>query len=194
MGISAKTIIFLSALVICSSISLAFSNIIWMGQGQTVATMNIKNGIAELHNVKLLDVSGETSRMCGFLVDNSTVWIKEDGDANVNGARVYVREIVRVHEQLQDRDVCRVIIGGAILSIAKEEGKTTENITSNKTISSSKGDKIILEQAENASEMKDIMGESGTELPLKQPQGQPQENKTNPSFFSRIRAWFSGLF
>ncbi|PIN86081.1 hypothetical protein COV19_06300 [Candidatus Woesearchaeota archaeon CG10_big_fil_rev_8_21_14_0_10_44_13] len=136
-------VIFLIISLLSSAACLAFSNIIWMEQGQIVRTISIRDGIATVHSVKLLDVSGEQSKMCGFLVDNETVWVKEDSDVKVGDVRIYAREVVRVHQQLKDRDICRVIIGGAILSIGEEM-----NASANK----SSENKIMIETESNYSE------------------------------------------
>ncbi|MBD3313313.1 hypothetical protein GF345_02635 [Candidatus Woesearchaeota archaeon] len=99
------------------------SNTIWLEEGSKVYT----EIYGELHEVYLLDVSKD-GELCGFEVDGNPVWIELKQTRTINDVLISVREIVVVHEQLKDNDVCKVIIGGGITEIVSDKDLVLESI------------------------------------------------------------------
>ncbi|MBW2999152.1 hypothetical protein KY339_00640 [Candidatus Woesearchaeota archaeon] len=169
--------------------SFAFSNLLWLEEGSTVRTLAFDaKGDLVVHNVTLVDVA-TTQDICGFEVDGETVWINVKSKKEVNGVRVYARDVIRVHSQLKDMDFCRVIVSGSILKVVpkSEEAPLEEEIievvanASNETLI-----EVITEEVEEVieEEIPEVIEEVQEEIP-------PEEK---PGIFRRIWNWLGSLF
>jgi hypothetical protein len=170
--------------------SFAFSNLLWLEEGSTVKTLAFDDkGNLMVHNVTLVDVA-TTQDICGFEVDGELVWINVKSRKEVNGVRVYARDVIRVHSQLKDMDFCRVIVSGSILKVVPkpEEVPLEEEIVeivvnaSNETLI-----QVITEEVEEVmeEEIPEVIEEEIIE------EITPEEK---PGIFMRMWNWLGSLF
>lgn len=121
MKIKDISIILLVVIVVGTSIvmllysDLPSADVIWMQQGDELNVLDSSTGI--VRNVTFYNVAGQnrTTPMCGFIVDGDYIWIEEGRDNELNGVKIYVRKVVLVRDQLQDKDVCKVAFANVIV-------------------------------------------------------------------------------
>lgn len=63
------------------------------------------------YTIELLDVASDSSG-CLINVDDTTSFIVEGNTATFGGLKIYVAEVHILHNQLEDSDVCEVVISG----------------------------------------------------------------------------------
>src|SRR3989344_3597590 len=106
------------------------ANAIWMKEGQIVKLKNVYEGKSMVTSVEFIDIggSGNRTKLCGFLIDGDQLWVEEGNDRELKGVRVYVRDAISVRDQLQDKDVCKVIFSRPILEMNKSMEQETEKL------------------------------------------------------------------
>lgn len=195
-------IIFFIAII---SIRSPSGKVIWMQEGQEINAVERTN-VSGVHPVLLFDVAAgqnRTDKLCGFIVDGDYIMIPEGDDREINGITIYVRRVVSVRDQLQDKDVCKVAFGGPIIIsndseiIVEEENNTAENaITS--TTAEQQQDQNNSQAEENMvgvtyNPLKDNIMTSAESVDV----GQAKPETEKPARIGIIRTilgWLKGLF
>lgn len=141
----------------------------WFEEGSTI---HVQVG-EEIYNITMLDIS-ISEDLCGLMIDNQTFWLKTDSSKRIDSLLITVFEATKVHSELKDKDICKVVISGRILETPKEEmageaSNEIENLTLNETI--------------------EIANISNISEEIKK---EPEEKEK--SFLRKIWGWFKGLF
>ncbi|MFO8015621.1 MAG: hypothetical protein R6U32_00805 [Candidatus Woesearchaeota archaeon] len=126
----------ISMILILQSMDMPVGKVVWMEEGQKVEALSSQDASGP-HTVELLDVAAGENRqnkLCGFLVNGEQIWIEEGKDDELYGVRIYVRDVVAVRDQLQDKDVCEVAIFGPLIggnSSSKTDGDDSQSGSQN---------------------------------------------------------------
>lgn len=155
--------IFLLSFLLPSSLAGSF----WFDEGSTIY---VQVG-EETYNITMLDIS-VSEELCGLNINNQTFWLKTDSSQRIDGLLITVFEAVRVHSELKENDLCKVVISGKIIEKADKKisdiNKTDMNFTINETI----------ERKENISNISEEIAEKEEKI----------------SFFEKILNWLKKFF
>lgn len=107
------------------------ANVIWMEQGDEIKALDSGTGI--VRTVQFYDVAGQNrTPICGFIVDGDHIWVEEGKDNELKGIKIYVRKVVLVRDQLEDKDVCKVAFANVLFmgnsTVANESQDETDAI------------------------------------------------------------------
>lgn len=193
---AALVIIIVISIIFISYISSPTGKVVWMQEGDELNILFTYEGQSKLSLVSLFDVAGNNNRtLCGFLVDGEHIWIEEGQDNMMKGLRIYVRKVILVRDQLQDKDVCKVAFAGSIIKIVN--GSLDKNETEQKMQSSTvyvEPDEV--EQINTTINTSNLTGNQDTEESEEDMQETIiiEERPARQGFFSRIRDWLKTIF
>ena len=161
------------------------ANAIWMKEGQIVKLKNVYEGKSMVTSVEFIDIggSGNRTKLCGFLIDGDQLWVEEGNDRELKGGRVYVRDAISVRDQLQDKDVCKVIFSRPILEMNKSMEQETEKLVNE---SMAIENKSMEERIDGVEEEAIPPEEAAEEAIVEQP--------ARINIFARIILWLRNLF
>lgn len=189
-GIGIAVILAVFFFFMLTEVKLPLAKVIWMQEGQSVNVQNVYGGKSMITSIKLIDIAGAGNRtkLCGFLIDGDPLWIEEGNDRELKGVRVYVREIISVRDQLQDKDVCKVLFTRPIIKINESAKQEEINASESKAISSvniSKANVSAAEERPNITVTKEIINESVAAV---------EEKPSRISIFDALMIWIKSLF
>lgn len=189
-GIGIAVILAIFFFFMLTEVKLPLAKVIWMQEGQSVNVQNVYGGKSMITSIKLIDIAGAGNRtkLCGFLIDGDPLWIEEGNDRELKGVRVYVREIISVRDQLQDKDVCKVLFTRPIIKINESAKQEEINASESKAIPSvniSKANVSTAEERPNITVTKEIINESVAAV---------EEKPSRISIFDALMIWIKSLF
>lgn len=161
--------------------------VVWMNEGDELNILFTSEGQSKLSLVRLFDVAGSNNRtkLCGFLVDGEHIWIEEGQDNVMKGLRIYVRKVILVRDQLQDKDICKVAFAGTIIRI-NESSSDEEIVMENLSYEEDNTSRTSEENGVSVEVLGEVEGEEEIDI--------VEEKPAKTGLFQRIVLWLKSVF